>query len=202
MMRDRVLAWLANHVPTTLDHIFRVEQMAKALAVNHQTNVEKVGSNGIIHDLAKYFRPQKLLAVADVQGWEGDGVMRTHSHLLHADVSATVATDTFGINGDEEVLQAIANHTLGRPAMDNSSCIVFLADTLEPQHGICPEAPKFTLIQLSKYQSSCMAQLRLCSQVLAKTSLFTFSACDRYPKLVQKASNSQFASQLSPNLSI
>jgi predicted HD superfamily hydrolase involved in NAD metabolism len=40
---------------------------------------------------------------------------------------------------DEEVLQAIANHTLGRPGMSSLSCIVFLADSLEPGRGNTPE---------------------------------------------------------------
>ncbi|PLZ34007.1 phosphohydrolase, partial [Fischerella thermalis WC542] len=45
-----------------------------------------------------------------------------------------IARESFGVQ-DEEVLQAIANHTLGRPGMSPLSCIVFLADTLEPGRG-------------------------------------------------------------------
>ncbi len=55
-------------------------------------------------------------------------------HLLHAQVSAILARDTFGVN-DEEVLQATANHTLGRPGMSPLPCIVFLLDSLEPGRG-------------------------------------------------------------------
>ena len=33
------------------------------------------------------------------------------------------------------MLQAIRNHTLGRPGMDSLSCVVFLADSLEPGRG-------------------------------------------------------------------
>ncbi|MFH7025088.1 MAG: hypothetical protein ACHBN1_06725 [Heteroscytonema crispum UTEX LB 1556] len=36
---------------------------------------------------------------------EVDEVMKIHPHLLHANVSAIVARDKFGVN-DEEVLQA------------------------------------------------------------------------------------------------
>jgi predicted HD superfamily hydrolase involved in NAD metabolism len=59
-------------------------------------------------------------------------------HLLHADVSAIVARDEFGIT-NPEILQAIADHTLGRPGMGQMSCIVFLADTLEAGRGDTPE---------------------------------------------------------------
>ena len=40
---------------------------------------------------------------------------------------------------DESVLQAIALHTLGRPGMSLLSCVVFVADSLEPGRGSTPE---------------------------------------------------------------
>jgi len=138
-MRDQVLAWLADHVPQSrLDHILRVEQMAVELAKYYKLDVEKAAQAGLMHDLAKYFKPQKLLEMARVEGLEIDEVMAATPHLLHADVSVIVARDTFGVE-DEEVLQAIANHTLGRPGMSKISCIVFLADSLEPGRGDTPE---------------------------------------------------------------
>jgi len=138
-MRDQVLAWLADHVPQSrLDHILRVEQMAVELAGHYNLDVEKAAQAGLMHDLAKYFKPLKLLEIARAEGLEIDPVSEVNPHLLHAEVSAIVAKDTFGVK-DEEVLQAIANHTLGRPGMSSLSCIVFLADSLEPGRGNTPE---------------------------------------------------------------
>lgn len=138
-MRDQVLAWLADHVPPSrLNHILRVEQMAIALAGHHNLDVEKAAQAGLMHDLAKYFKPQKLLEIARAENLDIDPVSEATPHLLHADVSAIVARDTFGLK-DEEVLQAIANHTLGRPGMSLLSCIVFVADSLEPGRGNTPE---------------------------------------------------------------
>ncbi|PSM47275.1 phosphohydrolase [Chroococcidiopsis sp. CCALA 051] len=137
--RERVLSWLSEHVPRSrIDHILRVEQMAVELAEHHRQNVEKAAMSGLMHDLAKYFKPAQLLEMARAEGLEIDPVMELHPHLLHADVSAIVARDTFGVQ-DEEVLQAIANHTLGRPEMTELSCIVFLADSIEPGRGDTPE---------------------------------------------------------------
>lgn len=138
-MRERVLAWLADNVPESrLNHILRVEQMAVELAKHHNLDVEKAANSGLMHDLAKYFKPQKLLEMARAEGLDIDPVSEATPHLLHADVSAIVARDTFEVE-DEEVLQAIANHTLGRPGMSALSCIVFLADSLEPGRGDTPE---------------------------------------------------------------
>ena len=138
-MRDQVLAWLANNVPQSrLNHILRVEQMAVKLAEHHNLDVEKAATAGLMHDLAKYFKPPQLLEMARAEGLDIDPVSEATPHLLHAEVSAIVARDTFGVK-DEEVLQAIANHTLGRPGMSRLSCIVFLADSLEPGRGNTPE---------------------------------------------------------------
>lgn len=138
-MRDRVLAWLADNVPESrLNHILRVESMAVELAEHHKLDLEKASVAGLMHDLAKCFKPQKLLEMAHIEGLEIDSVSEVNPHLLHADVSAIVARDTFGVK-DEEVLQAIANHTLGRPGMSLLSCIVFLADSLESGRGNTPE---------------------------------------------------------------
>lgn len=134
-MREKILAWLAQNVPSSrIHHILRVEQMAGDLAVHHGVNKDKAAMAGIMHDLAKYFQPQQLLQMAHKAGLEVDDVMEANPHLLHADASAIVARETFGVK-DEEVLKAIANHTLGRPGMSSISCIVFLADSLEPGRG-------------------------------------------------------------------
>lgn len=133
--RDRVLAWLENNVPQSrIQHILRVEQMAIELADCHRIDVEKVAKAALMHDLAKYFKPQKLLDMAQAEGLEIDPTSAANPHLLHADVGALVARDTFSVD-DAEVLQAIANHTLGQPGMSSLSCIVFLADSLEPERG-------------------------------------------------------------------
>lgn len=139
MIRDRVLTWLASNVPTSrLQHILGVEQMSIELARHYHLDVESAARSGLMHDLAKYFKPDQLLQMARSEGIEIDPVCEAHPHLLHADVSAIVAKKQFGIQ-DEAVLEAIALHTLGRPGMSPLSCVVFLADSLEPSRGDTPE---------------------------------------------------------------
>jgi len=139
VMREQVLAWLADHVPASrIEHILGVEQMALDLADHYHLDAEKAAMAGLMHDLAKYFKPQQLLEMAQAESLQLDEVDFSNPHLLHADVSAIVARDQFGVD-DQEVLQAIQNHTLGRPGMSLLSCIIFVADTLEPGRGNTPE---------------------------------------------------------------
>lgn len=147
-LRSHVLDWMANQVPESrIAHVLRVEEMAIALAQHHQLDLEKAALAGLMHDLAKYFKPSQLLALANAEGLMVDPVAQANPHLLHADVSALVARDEFGVR-DPDVLAAIADHTLGRPDMGSLSCIVFLADTLEPGRGHSEELQ--TLRQMSQ----------------------------------------------------
>lgn len=137
--RERVIAWLAHQVPEArLQHILRVEQMAVELAQQHQLLVDKAAQAGLMHDLAKFFKPAKLLEMARAEGLNLDPVDEADPHLLHAEVGAIVARQEFGVQ-DTDVLDAIRNHTLGRPGMSPLSCVVFLADSLERGRGDTPE---------------------------------------------------------------
>ncbi len=138
-MRDRVLKWLENEVPPSrIRHIVGVETMAEELAAIYGVDRHKAAQAGLMHDLAKYFKPKKLLKIAAEEGLVVDEICQAHPHLIHADVSAVVARREFGVE-DAEILGAIANHTLGNPGMDPLSCILFVADTLEPNRGNTPE---------------------------------------------------------------
>lgn len=137
--RNRVLAWLSDRVPAArIQHILGVEKLATDLAGIYGLDPVKAAQAGLMHDLAKYFKPTVLLQAAKAEGLELDAVLESHPHLLHADVSAMIARDEFGVR-DPEVLQAIADHTLGRPGMSPLSCIVYIADALEPGRGNTPE---------------------------------------------------------------
>lgn len=161
--RQQVLAWLAEHVPAPrLQHILRVETMAAELAANHGLDATRAAWAGLLHDLAKYFPPETLLAMAQQAGLPITEVDAADPHLLHADVSALVAQQQFGVT-DAQILAAVANHTLGQPGMDDLSCVVFLADSLEPGRGQTPELQELRRIARLNLQE---AVWRVCDRTL------------------------------------
>ncbi|OKH19935.1 bis(5'-nucleosyl)-tetraphosphatase (symmetrical) YqeK [[Limnothrix rosea] IAM M-220] len=133
--RQGAIAWLENNVSEhRLNHILGVEAMAVELAIIHGVNPQKAKIAGLLHDLAKFFPPPKLLAIAQDAALEVDEICQRVPHLIHADVSAVVAQREFGIT-DPEILAAIALHTLGQANMSDLDCIIFVADALEPGRG-------------------------------------------------------------------
>ena len=153
-MRKKVNDWLKNNVSEhRLQHILGVEKMCEQLAINHKIDPKKAAQAGLMHDLAKFFPPPKLLAMAKKEHNEIDKICLSNPHLLHADVSAIVARDTFGVT-DEDILNAIRNHTLGKPEMSHLSCIVFIADALEPNRGESPELEKMRQVSSTNLYKS------------------------------------------------
>ena len=141
-MRKAVIHLLKDNVSADrLEHILGVEKLSAELAKQHGVDPEKAAQAGLMHDLAKFFPPRRLLAIAEEEQIELDNIFRVNPHLLHADVSAVVAKKQFGIV-DEDILQAIRHHTLGCPGMGKLSCIVFVADALEPNRGENSELEK------------------------------------------------------------
>lgn len=133
--RKAVLMWLESNVPKArIQHILRVETYAAELALQHGLDTEHAAQAGLLHDLAKYFSPDRLLAMAHAEALPIDAVLRAEPRLLHADVSAIVARDMFQVQ-NEAILDAVRHHTLGQPQMHPMSCVVFLADSLEPGRG-------------------------------------------------------------------
>lgn len=161
--RTCVLTWLSDHVPEIrIQHILRVEAMAQDLAKRHQLDPVQAAKAGLMHDLAKYFPPEQLLKLAQQHQLPIDPIDEANPHLLHAQVSALVAQETFGVD-EPDILAAISNHTLGQPQMSQLSCIVFLADSLEPGRG---NRPKLQAAREMSQKNLCHAVALVCDLTL------------------------------------
>jgi predicted HD superfamily hydrolase involved in NAD metabolism len=149
--REAVLIWLESNVPKArIQHILRVETYAAELARNHSLDPAQAAQAGLLHDLAKYFAPLRLLEMVQAEQLPIDAVFMAEPRLLHADVSAIVARDVFQVT-NPEILDAVRNHTLGQPQMHPMSCIVFLADSLEPGRGDREELNQMRKVAASNF---------------------------------------------------
>ncbi len=111
-------------------HSIGVMEAAVELAQMFNMDVEKARITGLLHDAAKCFSNEKLLEIIHQHIPEVHDCELLNYKTLHAPVSAYLAKIQFGIE-DQEILDAIRWHTLGRCNMSDFEKIIFLADKIE-----------------------------------------------------------------------
>lgn len=125
-------------------HSVRVARCAELLAQRHGGDAGKARLAGLLHDLARLYSPERLLAESAARGIAIDAGERAHPTLLHAKLGAAIAREAFGVQ-DAGVLSAIEKHTTGAGEMSKLDCIVYLADSLEPNRTFAERATLWTL---------------------------------------------------------
>jgi predicted HD superfamily hydrolase involved in NAD metabolism len=111
-------------------HSLRVEKTALALAKKYGVNQRQTALAALLHDYARKFDRPGLLKEAKKRKLKVDQISRLEPKLLHAELSARLAQEEFGVK-DRAVLAAIRKHTLGTPGMSRLEKIIFLADHIE-----------------------------------------------------------------------
>ena len=112
-------------------HSINTMETAGKIAKKLDADENKCQIAGLLHDCAKNIIGNKAIEMCKKYGIELDYIFRKQTNLLHGYLGRIVAKNKFGID-DEDVLNAIANHTLGRPAMAPVEKAIFLADYIEP----------------------------------------------------------------------
>jgi predicted HD superfamily hydrolase involved in NAD metabolism len=114
--------------------------------MRHGLVARKARIAGLLHDLARLYSPRQLLDECAARGLTTDDLERASPILLHARLGAELAREDFGVT-DPEVLSAIAKHTHGDGAMSALDCVVYLADSLEPERHFPERAGLWKLAQ-------------------------------------------------------
>lgn len=109
----------------------RVAQTAQRLAEIHGYNQpEKAYLAGLLHDLARELSEEQLLLIAQQHQLK----IPKNPILLHGEIGRILTQEHLAIN-DPDILNAIANHTLGRKEMGLLEKIIFIADFIEPERN-------------------------------------------------------------------
>lgn len=120
-------------------HSVRVARYAELLARRHGVDPRKARVAGMLHDLARLYSAERLLAESAARGLPIGAREREHPTLLHAALGAALAREKFGVE-DPEILSAIEKHTLGADEMSPLDCVIYLADSLEPNRKFVERA--------------------------------------------------------------
>ncbi len=130
--KNRILDKLRKILtPKRFEHSLGVMETGKELAQNYGCDVEKAKLAGLLHDCAKDIEKHQMLQLCDDFGIVLDEISKKESQLIHGPVGAELARYTFGIQ-DEEILDAIRYHTVGKEDMTLLTKIIYVADCIEP----------------------------------------------------------------------
>lgn len=139
------------------EHTLGVEYTCCALAMRYGEDMEKARIAGLLHDCAKHYSGNELLAFCKAHHLSVNEYEEAFPELLHAKVGAVLAKTEYGIE-DEDILQAIEYHTTGKPEMTLLEKIVYIADYMEPNRDRAPYLSKIRPLAFSDLDS-CLIEI-------------------------------------------
>jgi len=123
--------WVETRVSKKrLDHIRGVVTVGREIAVGLELDPFPVELACWLHDACKEMKGKELIEFAQTNGMNVAPDELENGPILHGPVAAVIARKELRIT-NQDVLDAIAEHTLGAINMSVTSKIVYLADKLE-----------------------------------------------------------------------
>lgn len=111
-------------------HTLGVRDEAVKLAQRFGAPVMKAALAALLHDCAKGMATKELRRIALDEGLTEDDEILSSGAMLHGIVGAHLAKEVFGVQ-DEDVLNAVRYHTMGRADMTPLELVIFVADAIE-----------------------------------------------------------------------
>lgn len=128
--RAQLLEEVAKRVKKSrFEHILRVETKAIALAEQYHADIEACQLAALLHDYAKDMKRAEIEAI-QTEAKVDDEMLAFGSQIWHGPAGAYYAREKFGVT-NEEILDAIYQHTIGGEEMSLTAKIVFIADYIE-----------------------------------------------------------------------
>ena len=116
--------------PGRYEHSLSVAFTCICLAMRYGYPIDQAEVAGMLHDCAKGYDNDTIIRHCEKKGIEITEDERKAPAVLHAKYGAWLAENTYDIH-DQEILDAIACHTTGKPAMGLLDKILYVADYIE-----------------------------------------------------------------------
>ncbi|KUO58237.1 MAG: phosphohydrolase [Gracilibacter sp. BRH_c7a] len=112
-------------------HSVGVEVLAGELAEKFGLDVYAAQLAAITHDLAKSLPYREQLKKANEWKLIHYPEDIQNPQVIHGRISAYILKEEYGVT-NQDILNAVANHTLGRPNMSDLEMLIYSADLTEP----------------------------------------------------------------------
>lgn len=151
-MKESDITKIRNSVKKKLDakryeHTLGVAYTAAALAMRYGEDMNNALVAGLLHDCAKCLSNERRLAICAKHNIAITPAEQKNPFLLHAKVGSFLAMKKYGVT-DRDIINAILNHTTGRPGMSTLEKIIWLADYIEPGRK---HAPNLALVRQTAF---------------------------------------------------
>ena len=144
-------------------HSLGVAYTATSLAMRYGADLEKAELAGLLHDCAKYLSDKEYLSLCHEREIPVSAAEAANPSLLHAKAGAVLAAEKYGVT-DPEILEAIRNHTTGKPAMSMLDKIIYIADYIEPGRN---QAPNLAIVRQLAFEDLDRALIKILSDTLS-----------------------------------
>ena len=145
--------------PKRYEHTLGVAYTAAALAMRYGDDVNNAILAGMLHDCAKCLANEKRLSICEKYNIAVNEAERKNPYLLHAKVGSFLAMKKYGVT-DKDVINAILNHTTGRPGMSLLEKIIWIADYIEPGRKQAPNLPLIRKLAFEDLDQALLTALR------------------------------------------
>ena len=128
----RLVEYIETHLsPKRRRHIYGVAETAEELAHRFGMDTDRARLAGLAHDLAREWEPERMKEYALRDGQGLSPLEEGNLLLLHGRAAAQLLREGFEVE-DEELLNAVGHHTLGRKNPSRPDLLLYCADYLEP----------------------------------------------------------------------
>ena len=170
-------------------HTIGVAYTATSLAMRYGASIENAELAGLLHDCAKCMEDDKKLAICEKYNIPATDVEKRNPFLLHAKIGSFLAMKTYKVH-DTDVINAILNHTTGRPGMSLLEKIIFVADYIEPNRKKAPNLAEIRQMAFIDLDSAVVIILKDTLYYLESTpgeiDVMTQNTYEFYNELTQK----------------
>lgn len=118
--------------PNRLKHVYGVLDTALSLGKRFDLDLDKLTYAALLHDITKYYDNKKQEEIIRNNYKNYQRILEEfNSQILHSFTAVIYAKEVYNIV-DDEILNSISSHTVGRPNMSRYEEIVFISDYIEP----------------------------------------------------------------------
>lgn len=166
-MKSADIRKIRKNMEKTLDrkrfeHTLGVAYTATSLAMCYQVDLSKAQIAGLLHDCAKCISDEKKIAICTKHNIQINAIELNNPFLLHAKVGSYMAMKKYNVH-DPDIINAILNHTTGRPGMSDLEKIIYIADYIEPGRK---QAPNLSEVRKLAFKDLDQALLKILGDTL------------------------------------